>query len=112
MDVTFGQLDGVKVAMLKGRMDSAGVDSIELRFTASIVPEGKDTLVDLSEVEFLASLGVRLFISTARALSARGGRLVMFGATPAVTDTIEIMGFDDIVPLAASQAEALAQLAG
>lgn len=110
MELTFGELDGVKVAALKGRLDTAGVDVIELRFSAGIVPDGKNTLVDLSGVEFLASMGVRLFIATARALQTRGGKLVMFGATPAVTDTIEIMGFDDIVPLAPSQAAALALL--
>lgn len=107
MDVTFGEIEGFRTVAIAGRLDTAGVSAIESEFAAGIVPMGRSTLVDMSEVEFLASLGVRLLITTARALSARGAMLVMYGATPPVVDTIETMGFQDLVPLAASQGEAL-----
>jgi anti-sigma B factor antagonist len=110
MEIVFGELEGFKTVALTGRLDSAGVQSIELSFSAGVVPAGVSTLVDMSGVEFLASLGVRMLLTTARALSSRGARLVMFAATPAVVDTIVTMGFDDIVPLAGDQGEALALL--
>jgi len=110
MQVTFGEVENFKRAALSGRLDSANIGLIEMRFAAGIVPAGQSTMVDLTEVEFMASLAVRMLISTARALSARGGKLVMYGATPAVFDTIEAMGFQDIVPLAASQSDAIALL--
>lgn len=108
MGISFVELDGVKKVVLSGRLDSAGVDGIETQFSAGIVPSGKNTVVDLSQVEFLASLGVRMFISTTRALAWRGGKLVMFGATPPVLEVIETMGFEDVVPVVPSEAEALA----
>jgi anti-anti-sigma factor len=110
MQIKFERIDDFNKVALAGRMDTAGVSAVEVRFASGIVPSGRSTMVDLSEVEFLASLGVRMLISTARALSNRGGRLVMFGATPAVTDTIETMGFAEIVPLAITEADALALL--
>jgi anti-sigma B factor antagonist len=67
-------------------------------------------MVDLSKVDFLASLGVRMLITTAKGLSAKGGSLVMFAATPAVADTIDAMCFTDIVPLAETEADAVALL--
>lgn len=110
MQITFDQVEDFRKVILAGRLDTAGVSQIEARFSAGIVPSGKSTILDLTEVEFLASLGVRMLISTARALSAKGGRLVMYGATPAVADTIEAMGFAEIVPLTQSEVEALALL--
>jgi anti-anti-sigma factor len=110
MQISFDQVENYKKVILAGRLDSAGVGMIEARFSAGIVPGGQSTVLDLTEVEFLASLGVRMLISTARALSAKGGRLVMFGANPSVTDTIETMGFSEIVPLTQTEPEAIALL--
>lgn len=110
MELQFTEVGGVKKVVLAGRLDSAGVDIIETRFTAGIVPAGAHTVVDLTEVVFLASLGVRMFISTTRALAWKGGKLVMFGATPPVMETITTMGFEDIVPVVETESEALALL--
>jgi anti-anti-sigma factor len=112
MQINFTDADGYKRVVLVGRMDAVGVEQIEAQFSGGVVAGGGNTIVDLAEVDFLASLGVRMLISTARALSARGGRLVMVNAVPAVADTIEIMAFDDIVPLAASEPDAVALLRG
>jgi anti-sigma B factor antagonist len=111
MEMLLSEVGGVRKIALSGRLDSAGVDVIETRFTAATVPVGANILVDLSQVAFLASLGVRMFISTTRALSWKGAKMVLFGANPAVMETIETMGFDDIVPVVPSEAEALALLA-
>jgi anti-anti-sigma factor len=110
MQINFDQVENIKKVTLVGRLDTAGVSQIEARFSAGIVPSGKSAILDLTEVEFLASLGVRMLISTARALSSKGGRLVMYGANPAVSDTIEAMGFAEIVPVTQSEAEAIAYL--
>jgi anti-sigma B factor antagonist len=111
MEMVLSEIGGVRKIALSGRLDSAGVDVIETRFSAAVVPAGAHTLVDLTEVAFLASLGVRMFISTTRALSWKGGKMVLFGANPAVMETIETMGFDDIVPVVTTESEALALLA-
>lgn len=99
---------GVKRIALVGRLDSAGVDTVEMQFSAAVVPAGENTIVDLSQLSFLASLGVRMFISTTRALSWKGKKLVLFGATPAVMEIIDTMGFADVVPVVATESEALA----
>jgi anti-anti-sigma factor len=112
MDVQHTDVGDVRKVILAGRLDSAGVDLIELRFGAVVVPAGKNTVVDMTEVSFLASLGVRMLLSTARALSRKGAKLVLFGASPAVMEVIDTMGFNDIVPVTPSESEALAFVAG
>jgi anti-sigma B factor antagonist len=112
MEMRVSEIDGVKKVSLLGRLDAMGADVIETQFSGTIAPGGVSTIVDLSELTFLASLGVRMFISTARALSWRGAKLVMYGARPAVAEIIETMGFGDIVPLVGGEAEALALVAG
>ena len=40
--------------------------SIENCFVAATVPGGQSAIVDLSRVEFVASMGIRMFVSVAR----------------------------------------------
>ncbi len=107
MEMRHDNLGEVRRVVLVGRLDTAGVDVVETKFGAAIVPNGKNTIVDLSGVSFLASMGIRMLISTTRALSRKGGRLVMFGAAPGVKDVIETAALTEIIPLAASENEAL-----
>ena len=112
MEFQFTDIGDVRMVKLVGRLDSAGVDMIETRFGATIVAAGKPTVVNLAEVAFLASLGVRMLLTTTRSLSQKGSKLALYGAQPHVLEVIETMGFQDIVPFANSEAEAIALVAG
>jgi anti-anti-sigma factor len=95
---------------LKGRLDTAGVDRIETRLTASLA-RGGHGVIDLSEVTFLASLGIRLLITVAKMLHRRGSRLVLVAPRPLVDQALKHSSLDDIIPVAESTDAALALLA-
>ena len=61
--------DGLVAVALAGRLDSPGVESFELKLTAQTVPRGARALVDLTGVEFVGSLAIRMFITLARTLA-------------------------------------------
>ena len=107
MEMRHDNVGEVRRVVLVGRLDTAGVDVVETRFGAAIVPNGKNTIVNLTEVTFLASMGIRMLISTTRALSRKGGKLVMYGAGPGVRDVIETAALTEIIPLAGNESEAL-----
>jgi anti-sigma B factor antagonist len=107
MEMRHDNVGEVRRIVLVGRLDTAGVDVVETRFGAAIVPNGKNTIVNLTEVTFLASMGIRMLISTTRALSRKGGKLVMYGAGPGVRDVIETAALTEIIPLAGNESEAL-----
>jgi len=96
---------------LDGRLDTVGVDRIEIRFEAAVASSGRDVLVDLSDVSFVSSMGVRLLISAARAQRIRGRKqTVLFGAQPPVASTLAMVALDQIIPIVADEAQALARL--
>lgn len=109
-EMQISDVAGVTKASLEGRLDSGSVDRIESEFTARIVPVGKPAVVDLTKVTFLASLGIRMLLSTARALNRRGARLALYGATPAVMEIIETVALSDIVPVVGTESEAIASV--
>lgn len=97
---------------LLGRLDAPGAGQIELRLTAGVVPGGKDAVFDLSGVTFLASMGLRLFMMTARAMRAKGTKLALYGATAEVQGVLDLAAMHQMVPVTATEAEALARLEG
>ncbi len=108
MEVQVSDIGGLTRVALMGRLDTAGATRIETSLTAKVVPVGRAAIVDLSGVSFLASLGIRLLISLARALSGRGVKLVLFGAQPPVAEVIETAGLGDLIPLTVSESDAVA----
>ena len=94
-------VDGVLNLALIGRLDTPGVDRIETPLTAQLVPRGVRATVDLTQVTFLGSGGIRMFITIARALGRKGGRLVLYGAQPLVAEVLKTTSLNDIVPVRA-----------
>jgi anti-anti-sigma factor len=112
MQIDSTDVDGAMRVALAGRLDTAGIGAGELGFTALVVGADKPVIVDLERVSFIASLAVRMFISAARSLSRKGGKLVLYGANDAVAEIIETMGLDEIVAVAHDEAGALALARG
>jgi anti-anti-sigma factor len=108
MELVIGDL-AVRVTSLKltGRLDAAGVDHIDLRFTAAVVTHHRPAIVDLAEVSFIASMGLRLFIATAHSARLKGIRMVLFGAQGMVREVLEQAAIDQIMDIVETEAQAL-----
>ncbi|GAC1453155.1 MAG: hypothetical protein PVSMB6_06920 [Steroidobacteraceae bacterium] len=104
--------EGILKVSLTGRLDTPGVDRTETLLTAHLVPRGARAIIDLSQVEFLGSGGIRMFITIARALGRRGGKLVLYGAQPLVAQVLETTSLNDIVPVRVDAAAAAAVVRG
>lgn len=84
---------------LDGRLDIEGTQAIEQSFSFAATIRPLNVIVDLTAVTFLASIGIRLLITAARAQQSRGGRLVLASAQPPVRKVLEAAGVDQLIPL-------------
>ena len=91
--------NGIKQINLSGRLDIQGTGEIENSFTAHAASEKALVLVDMSKVEFMASIGIRILLSNARSLEGRGGKMVLYKPTPMVRSVFKTTGIDEIVPI-------------
>jgi anti-sigma B factor antagonist len=104
--------DQITYLALRGRLDTTGVDEVELKFTSHTVPRTKPLLLDMSEVTFVASLGLRMLLTVAKALDQRGVKMVLLSPQPAVRKVLSLSGFDQLMPVYNDEETALAFLAG
>ena len=86
---TNGDVNEVKLA---GRLDVKAAKDAEDAFT-SAVETGMDVVLDLSELEYIASAGLRALKRLSAALQEKGCSLVLRGVKPDVMEVFELTGF-------------------
>ena len=91
--------DHILKISLDGRLDIEGTQAIDMKFTALTATKKAAVLVDLSQVAFLASIGMRTLLSCAKANAARGGKMVLFNPQPMVKDVLETSGVTSLIPV-------------
>ncbi len=93
--------------VLAGRLDMLGMEEIALKLTSLTAIKPLPVILDLRDVSFLASIGIRSIISSARALDQKGGRMViLLGDNELVKATLESTGIDDVIPMVSDEEQA------
>lgn len=109
MDISFEQLpSGVALIRLKGRLDIMGAMKIDVQFSA-VTAANRAVVVDLGEVEFLASMGLRTLIMGAKSMRSKSGRMVLYRPQPLVEEVLVTSGTTTLIPVAHDLAEAEVQ---
>lgn len=109
MNITFEQLpSGVILLKLRGRMDITGAMQIDVQFSA-VAAASRAVVVDLGEVEFLASMGLRTLIMGAKAMHKKSGRMILYRPTPIVEEVLVTSGTGAMIPILHDFAQAEAQ---
>jgi anti-anti-sigma factor len=99
MNINVTEADGgVTHVVLDGRFDIAGAQEADPRFSA-LAQDSTSLVVDLARVSFIASLGVRTLMVSAKTLIRRGADMAVCGASENVEKVLRSTGFDEIVPL-------------
>lgn len=99
--------DILKVTLI-GSLDIAGAGEIDMPF--SIISGSRNKVIlDMSKVTFLASIGIRVLVKAARTIGSKGGRFVVFGATEEARKILRSTGIDTIIPIVATEADAMAE---
>ena len=89
---------GITKVILDGSLDIAGAAAIDLRMNV-VAGASKAVLVDMQQVSFIGSMGLRALVQPARALFGRGGKMVIFGPQALVEKVLKLSGIDTMIPI-------------
>lgn len=107
MEMILEELEsGITVASLRGRLDMAGTAQIDLKFNA-MAGARRAVIVDLSEVSFMASMGMRLLLIAGRIVAAKGGKMALLSPTSEVETVLRTARIDGVIPICIAREEAL-----
>lgn len=102
---------GMTKASLIGRMDISGCQEIDLAFNA-LTGSCRSLIVDLSQLEFIASMGLRTLIVGARTVTRKGGRMVLLQPNGEVESVLVSSGTDTVVSILRDLDEAVRAVGG
>jgi anti-sigma B factor antagonist len=99
--------DYITHVALIGKLDVQGLHAVDVKFHGYTAARRKPTLVDISQLEFISSLGIGMFISCARSLGRFGAKLVLFNPQPMVEEVFNAVGLGEAIPITHSMDKAI-----
>ena len=113
MEMTVNELNnGITLIALQGTLDIMGVNQVETKFAGYCSGENARILVDMSGVDYMASIGIRLLVTNAKSLRSRNGKMALLSPTTDVFNVLEMTDIPAIIPVYSNFESAEAVLLG
>lgn len=96
MKTTIQEQDGNLVAVLEGRLDTAAAAVTEKELQPLYDCDGKNIIFDCSNLEFISSSGLRLFLGVLKAAKPKGSKVCITGMSNELKDVFTITGFTSL----------------
>ncbi len=97
----------VLIIRLPARMDAAAVRELEDPFAQTVANHNGPVLVDVSKVDFAASLALRMLMMNLKDQQGRGQDLRLFGLQPQIADVFRKTRFDTLFTIAEDEESGL-----
>ncbi len=105
------ELDGeTLVACPAGSINSGNAAELEAELVCRLPPAGGSLVLDLSDLSYISSAGLRVVLVLAKRLREQEGRLILCGLRGAVLEVFDISGFLGILTVREHRSEALLEV--
>lgn len=99
MELTIHERDDISFVVLEGRLDAAGVEAMEQPFAEATTARGLPTVVDMSGITFMSSLGIGFLFANTKKLKKAGCKLVLLNPEGMVEAVLKTSKMDKVMPL-------------
>ena len=96
MKTTIQEIDGKMVVSLSGELDTAAAVEVEQELQVLNEHEGKDVIIDCSELEYIASSGLRILLSILKKAKASGSKVTLKNVNDDIKNVFRMTGFINI----------------
>ena len=99
METTKRKEGNATVLSVKGRMDAVSSPEFENEMEGLIAEGEIAFIIDLGELDYISSAGLRGILATIKKLKAKEGQLLLAQLKDVVKEVFEISGFSAIIPI-------------
>jgi len=111
MDIQIKTIEDVKVAILAGDVDAKTAPEVTEKVLPLAQDVGSKILLDMTQVTYMSSAGLRVLLSLYRQVTAKdGSKIVLVGLSEEIKDTMSVTGFLDFFTICPTLNEGLAAL--
>lgn len=98
--------NGILVLRIKGRLDAVSAPSAEKKVFDLINNGETKIILNLANVDYLSSAGMRMLLSTAKKMKGISGKFVLSNVNNSVMDILKMSGFDHVLEITGDENEA------
>lgn len=96
MKTTIEEKDGKWIATLEGELNTAAAQEVEAALRPVNEGSGKDIVIDCTDLEYIASSGLRILLSILKNAQSKGNSVVLRNVNNEVKDVFRLTGFINI----------------
>lgn len=96
MKTTIQENEKEIVAVLSGELDTVAAPEFETAMRPVLESKGRDIVIDCTELEYIASSGLRILLNILKNARASGSRVVLRNVNDIIHDVLEMTGFVNI----------------
>ena len=109
MNINTKTIEEITVVELAGDIDAKTAPEVQQQVIPLATP-GSKILLDMSDVPYMSSAGLRMLLSLYRQTAAKEGKLLLVGLSEEITDTMAVTGFLDFFSTCDTVESGLAEL--
>ncbi len=91
--------NGVLLISLSGKLDLASTSSTEPKLLRLCQGEKQRLLIDLSGMDFISSVGIRMLLQAIKLTSSTSGKLLFLNPSPFAKAALETAGFSQLIAI-------------
>lgn len=109
MEIATRTHQDVTLVAVVGSLDSNTSPQAQQTIEGILASGGRKLVIDFTALDYISSAGLRVLLGTAKRLGGTGGggALRIFGLNDSVREVFDISGFSTILPVFATEADAL-----
>jgi anti-anti-sigma factor len=96
LHINISTIDGHKSVNLNGRVDALSANELEKEFEGLTLTGERYIIVNFTDVSYISSAGLRIFLLTQKKLKKIGGELILFNIAESVREVFKVSGFDQV----------------
>ena len=112
MEISEMKENRVLIMQLKGRLDGTTAGDFQQKLISTIQNGESQIIIDCSALEYISSIGLRVFLIAAKKLKAGNGKLAFCSLQSHIKEVFDISGFVSIFSILPTKEEALKALTG
>ena len=96
MTTSIQEKDSKIFAKLSGELDTAAAQETENALQPLLNCQGKDIVIDCTELEYISSSGLRVLLGILKKAQAVGSRVILKNVNDVIRDVLDLTGFISI----------------
>lgn len=94
MEIFQENMNGVEIFSVKGSLDSNTSTELETRIYAALGDGQRKLILNLEDLDYISSAGIRVMLKTTKDLKSMEGNIVLCALQDYVREVFDIAGFD------------------